>query len=285
MVRIRPIVTVAVSMLLLLASAVVCGADAPPLTLAKRWHEGIDPTGWWMSEKYDGIRGYWDGERMWSRQGQPIAIPETLRGQLPPFALDGELWSGRGRFEITSAIVRDTVPGPQWSTIRYMVFEAPGQPGPFETRLAAVRTWLAAHPSAVVQLVEQRRCAGTAQLQEFLHQVESKGGEGVVLHAAGAPYVAGRSDYLLKVKSFEDTEARVVGYNPGTGKYVGLVGSLQVVLPDGTQFALGAGLSEQERRDPPPIGSTVTFKYQGWTANGKPRFPVYWRVRELPGRN
>ncbi len=282
MARIRTFLIFTTTALLLFVSFSISAADAPPLTLLKRWHEGIDPTGWWMSEKYDGIRGYWDGKMMWSRQGQPIAIPDTFRAQLPPFPVDGELWSGRGRFEQTAAIVRDAVPGSGWSKIHYMVFEAPGHGGPFEARIAALQAWLRQHPSAAVRVVKQIRCGGKAQLLAFLHRVERKGGEGVVLHAAHAPYAAGRSDYLLKVKSFEDNEAKVVGYNPGRGKYTGMVGSLRVELPNGTRFSLGSGLSDGERRSPPPIGSIVTFKYQGLTAKGKPRFPVFWRVRELP---
>ena len=282
MARIRTFLIFAATALLLLTSFSIAVAETPPLTLLKRWNASIDPTGWWMSEKYDGIRGYWDGARMWTRQGRPVAIPAALGRQLPPFALDGELWAGRGRFAQTASIVRDASPGPGWSKIHYMVFEAPGGSGPFEARLTTVQSWLTAHPSNAIRLVEQRRCAGKAQLLAFLHQVERRGGEGVVLHAAGAPYVAGRSDSLLKVKSFEDTEATVVGYTPGRGKYTGMVGSLRVKLPNGTRFSLGSGLSDAERRSPPPVGSVVTFRYQGLTASGKPRFPVFWRIRQVP---
>lgn len=280
--RIRTHLLFVTAALLLFVSFPGWAANAPPLTLLKRWNAGIDPTGWWMSEKYDGIRGYWDGARMWTRRGQPIAIPATLRRQLPPFALDGELWAGHGRFQEAASIVRDAVPGPGWSKIHYMVFEAPGRDVPFEARMAAVRAWLKAHPSTTIVPVEQIRCAGKAQLLAFLHRVESKGGEGVVLHAAHAPYVVGRSDLLLKVKSFEDTEATVIGYNPGHGKYTGMVGSLRMELPNGARFSLGSGLSDTQRRTPPPIGSVVTFKYQGLTGSGLPRFPVFWRIRELP---
>ena len=71
-----------------------------------------------------------------------------------------------------------------------------------------------------------------------------------------------------------------MGYNPGKGKYTGLVGSLRVALPDGTRFAVGSGLSDAERETPPALGATITFKHHGWTHLGKPRVPVFWRVRE-----
>lgn len=271
--------------LLWAASCCAVAAEPPALMLATRWEAGADPAGWWMSEKYDGVRGYWDGARMLTRQGEPIAIPETLRAVLPDFPLDGELWAGHGRFEATMAAVRDSVPGPGWAAIRYMVFDAPGHGGLFEARMAAVRAWLHEHPSQSIHAVEQIPCEDEAQLRAYLREVEDRGGEGVMLRAPASPYVAGRSEFLRKVKSFEDTEAVVIGYNAGHGKYAGAVGSLQVVLPDGTQFAVGSGLSDHERREPPPLGSVITFQHQGWTARGRPRFPVYWRVRELPPGN
>jgi DNA ligase-1 len=265
---------------LLCLSSPSTAADAPSLMLATKWDATADPAGWWMSEKYDGIRGYWDGARMWTRQGEPIAVPEALRVALPDFPLDGELWMGRGRFEATASVVRDAAPGPEWEAVRYMVFDAPGVAAPFEARVAAVDAWLREHPSARVVSVAQVRCRGRAHLEAFLRDTERQGGEGVMLRGPASAYVAGRSDQLRKHKSFEDAEATVRGYNPGRGKYAGMVGSLRMELPDGARFSLGSGLSDAERRAPPPIGSIVTFRYQGWTAQGKPRFPVYWRIRE-----
>ncbi len=248
--------------------------------LATTWQKAADPGGWWMSEKFDGVRGYWDGQRMFTRQGEAIAIPDRLRTALPDFPLDGELWIGRGRFQETLATVRDAQPGAGWESVQYLVFDAPAHPGPFEARLARVEAWLREHPSAHVRVVEQVRCTGRPHLAAFLAEVERQGGEGVMLRAPGSPYTAGRSEHLRKHKSFDDTEAVVRGYNPGKGKYTGLVGSLRVELPDGTRFSVGSGLTDHDRRNPPPIGSTITFKHHGWTDAGKPRFPVFWRIRE-----
>ena len=35
---------------------------APPLLLAQSWSVDIDPAGWSLSEKLDGVRGFWDGK-------------------------------------------------------------------------------------------------------------------------------------------------------------------------------------------------------------------------------
>jgi len=272
-----PVNMVCLIWLLLFSAAAV--ADAPRLMLATRWQPGDDPTGWWLSEKYDGVRGYWDGHRMLSRGGEVIALPAPFRAALPPFAVDGELWAGRGRFAETLATVRDSEPGPGWEKIRYLIFDAPEQAGPFETRLGKVEQWLARQANAYVALATQTRCTGAAQLEQMLDRIEAQGGEGVMLRTPGSPYQSGRSPYLRKYKRFDDAEARVLGYNPGKGKYAGMVGSLNVELPDGTRFAVGSGLSDAERRNPPPVGAIITFKHHGWTRHGKPRFPTFWRTR------
>ncbi len=266
--------------LLLSLLPAVAHAGSPRLMLATPWDYDTDPAGWWMSEKYDGVRGYWDGKRMLSRGGDAIALPETLRRALPPFPLDGELWAGRGRFALTLSIVRDRQPGRGWADISYLVFDAPAAAGPFETRMDTVEAWLDDNPTERIRAVKQIRCRHGEHLQHFLDQVEAAGGEGVMLRAAASPYQSGRSVHLRKVKRFDDSEGQVIGYNPGKGKYHGMVGSLQLALPDGSRFAVGSGLSDAERHAPPPIGATVTFKHHGWTVNGKPRFPVFWRVRE-----
>lgn len=256
-------------------------AEQFQLMLAKSWNNSIDPTGWWMSEKFDGMRGYWNGKQMLTRTGKPVSLPVDWYSLLPDFTLDGELWLGRGKFAETMAIVGDRKPGPGWADITYLVFDAPSISGTFEQRLAKIDQWLSEKQPRQIRLVEQIRCQNHAHLQRFVDRIEEKDGEGAMLRAAGSLYQAGRSPDLLKVKRFDDTEAKVIAYNPGKGKYHGLTGSLRMQLPNGIQFSLGSGLSDAERRSPPPIGSIVTFKHHGWTSGSKPRFPVFWRVRQI----
>jgi DNA ligase-1 len=113
-----------------------------------------------------------------------------------------------------------------------------------------------------------------------LDAVVRAGGEGLMLHRADAPYVTGRSDALLKLKPWQDAEAIVVGYTPGKGKYQGMTGALDMEMPDGKRFRIGSGLSDALRRQPPPLGTRITYRYQQLTKNGVPRFPRYLRVRE-----
>lgn len=85
-----------------------------------------------------------------------------------------------------------------------------------------------------------------------------------MLRRPGSPYTIGRSNYVLKVKTYEDAEATVIRHLSGSGKNAGRLGSLLVELPNGIQFAIGTGFSDQERDDPPPVGSVITFKYYGF---------------------
>ena len=101
-----------------------------------------------------------------------------------------------------------------------------------------------------------------------------------MLHRDDAPYRGGRSADLLKLKPFEDAEALVVGHVPGKGKYLGMLGALVVEEQDGRRFRIGTGFSDAQRREPPPIGSQVTFKFHGRTDRGIPRFASFLRVRE-----
>lgn len=90
-----------------------------------------------------------------------------------------------------------------------------------------------------------------------------------------------RSRTLLKVKSWHDAEAVVVGHVPGKGKHKGRLGALRCTTggransPPAMWFELGTGFSDAQREAPPAIGSIVTFKYQELTPAGVPRFPVF----------
>ena len=253
--------------------------QTPPLLLANVWNPSIDPTGWWMSEKYDGLRGYWDGQKLWSRKGNPIHAPNYFLAELPhDIALDGELWIGHGKFEETMSIVRSETPDDRWNRVRYMVFDAPAANGTFEQRMQFLRENVS-EGNRFVKLVAQERCPGVTQLLAERDRVVREGGEGLMLRQPGSAYEPRRSPTLLKVKPFDDAEATVIAHEPGQGKYAGKLGALRVRTEDGKEFSIGSGLTDAERDSPPPIGTVITYRFRGLTAKGLPRFPSYLRVR------
>lgn len=270
---------------LLLATQPVVHANtllhtAPAPMLASRASGDIDVGCYLVSEKLDGVRARWDGRALWTRSGARIDVPEAFIRGWPPQAVDGELWIGRGRFQEISNLVRALRRDDRaWRTARFMAFDLPGDSSHFAKRTVRLQELVASAGSSNLDHIPQRHITSRALLDARLQRVIAEGGEGLMLHHALAPYRAGRSDSLLKLKRGQDAEARVVGYRPGKGKYVGMVGALLVVDAHGRRFALGSGLRDADRAAPPAIGSTVTFRYDGVTAKGTPRFARYLRVR------
>lgn len=254
-------------------------AAAPPILLAHVWDNETDLQGWWMSEKLDGVRAYWDGQRFLSRLGNQYFAPGWFTAGLPNFPLDGELWLDRKAFQRTVSIVRRQDQGDAWREIKFLVFDAPGHGGPFEARVRHYHDFIARGRLEFVQAHAHEPCKGVDHLRGELKRVEALGGEGLMLRRPGSAYEVGRSHSLLKVKSFFDAEARVVGHQAGAGRHRGRLGALLVELQDGTGFAVGSGLSDAERGDPPPVGSIITFRYQELSDGGVPRFPTYVGVR------
>lgn len=251
-----------------------------PLMLANVYRDGVVLAEYWVSEKYDGVRAYWDGQQLWTRHGHRIAAPAWFTRGWPAQPLDGELWAGRGRFTTaSSAAAKDSADDDTWRQLRYMVFDLPGHPGRFDERLPALAALLARHVSPSLHAVPQRRLADEAALHALLRETVRAGGEGLMLHRGDAPYRGERSDDLLKLKQHLDAEATVVSHLPGKGKYEGLVGALLVETPQGLRFKLGSGLRDADRHSPPPIGTRVTYRYLDLHPNGAPRFASFVRVR------
>ena len=266
--------------LLLLVPAGSAAAQPPSLMLATDYRAGVDVADYWVSEKLDGVRGRWDGRALWTRGGHRIDAPDWFIAGWPAVPLDGELWTGRGRFDEVSGIVRAGQRDDEaWRQVRFMAFDLPGHAGGFGERLVRLRVLLEGAGIAWLQPVPQYRVADAAALQARLQAVVSAGGEGLMLHHRDARYRAGRSEGLRKLKPHADAEARVVAHLPGRGKYTGMTGALLVERADGVRFRLGSGLTDAQRAVPPPVGSLVTYRYSGHTGNGIPRFARFLRER------
>ena len=259
----------------------IAAPPPPPLMLAQDASAGVDPAGHLVSEKYDGVRAFWDGRQLRFRSGREVAAPRWFVERLPPLPLDGELWLGRGTFDALSAAVRRVQPlDAEWRQLRYLLFDLPGAAGPFASRAAALERL--AHQLAwpPLQAVRQDAVTDRAALQRRLDAVVAGGGEGLMLHRADALHVPGRSTALVKLKPLLDAEAMVVGQVGGRGRHEGRLGALRVRTGTGIEFLLGTGFSDAEREHPPPPGSVVSFSYRGTTAAGVPRFASFLRRRE-----
>lgn len=242
------------------------------------------PIGWWASEKWDGIRALWDGEKMISRGsglGKPKVytyIPEWFRRTLPPgIPLDGEIWIGRGLFQKTSRL-STLKPGKSYSQddidsiwlgkedppVVFKVFDIPNDPRPFEKRMKYLQTivkdrkecWKKlAYPgkkSFPIQFTEQVKINSIEQLISLYKKLTTEGAEGIMLRAHGSPYETKRSKYMLKYKIKEDSECIVRGYVLGEGRLTGMLGSLRCELlkdgvPSGVFTQIGTGFTDSQR--------------------------------------
>lgn len=250
-------------------------AQKPKLFLLNNYSEDINVTSWYMSEKLDGVRAYWDGEKLISRSGKIFAAPKFFIKGFPKHELDGELWSKRGDFSNIASIVNKKEPHEGWKNLTYNIFEVPNAKGNLLERLESIK-----NKTQYLRVIEQIKVQNRDDLETFLINIEEKGGEGVVVRDGELPYYTGRDNNSLKVKNYIDEECEVIGYNKGQNKYENMTGSLVCKMDNLQIINIGSGLTNHQREIPPKIGAIIIFKYYGLTSKGNPRFPVFLRVKD-----
>ena len=234
-------------------------------------------TNWYMSEKLDGIRAYWNGKELLSKNGNKIYAPFWFIKDFPPFELDGELWTKRDDFENIQNIVLDTNPSIKWDEITYNIFEIPNEKGNFDKILEKINSWLDKNPNKFIKIIPQKICKNESELDDYLNELINKKAEGIMLKNPNLEYFNGRNENILKVKKFYDEEGLIIDLNYSKeGKFE----SLKLKLKNGIIFNLGGGFSDIQRKNPPQIGDIVTFKYYDLTKNNKPKFASFLKVRK-----
>jgi DNA ligase-1 len=247
--------------------------------LLETW-DGKDPTGWWCSEKYDGVRAWWNGREFVSRTGHVFVAPALFKARMPRVVLDGELWLGRGKFQTCSGVARGGAPD-DWASMRFMAFDVPEFDGlVLEHRLARLHAEVQLASCPWLHAVEQNKVASAAHLRQLLADVEAQGGEGLVIRRPGSRYQQGtRSTDWLRVVSVLTAEATVVGHTRGKGARGGGTGALICQMPGGQHFKVGTGLKTADIVNPPPVGTIITYGYKTLTDAGLPREPRFVCVR------
>ncbi|KAG0244086.1 hypothetical protein B0O80DRAFT_225962 [Mortierella sp. GBAus27b] len=268
--------------------------DAQQVMLAHSWTEdsGIDPTGYWMAEKLDGVRAYFDGKHFYSRAGNKFFAPPFFSQHLPKDQpLDGELWLGRGRFQQCISIVKNqkTERADEWKELTYLVFDAPKLDMVYEKRLEYLKSIMPAYGKDAIsstsstspsvppyaRFVPVQKCQSKSHLMRELGHIQTHGGEGIMLRAPRSRYEFKRSRTLLKVKTFFDEEAIVIAQVKGSGKNSHRMGHLEVKTPDGRTFSVGSGFTDAQRDRPPKVGTVITYKFQELSNKLNPRFPTF----------
>lgn len=265
---------------LLLPSWLYAKDTFPNLSLAKHFKDDMQSPSYWVSEKMDGIRCYWNGEELLTRNGNTIHAPKWFTDPLPNVELDGELWIGRGSYQLLTRIVLDKRPNlPLWEQVTFQVFDLPASSALFETRQEQLKLQVSNSLAPHLKLVVQKKMYSLPVIQNYLMELVDSGAEGVMLRTPNSPYESGRTKHLLKMKLRQDAEARVIAYQSGRGKFENMMGAIWVEMENGTLFKIGTGFDNLERKNPPPIGSDITYSYQGFTDRGLPRFASYERMK------
>jgi DNA ligase 1 len=260
----------------------ICAAP-PQVLLATVYDESKhdDISEYLVSEKFDGVRAIWTGNRLVTRKGHTINAPTWFTAPLPAIWLDGELWLALNKFTQVSGIVRTKTPNnDDWQAIRYQIFDMPDANLPFRARYKNYTELVKQLNVPHIKAVKQHHFASTELFTRYFTSVIAQGAEGVMLHRASAKYTSGRSAALLKLKPYVDAQAVVIEHLPGKGKYQGMLGAIKVITPQGRIVKIGTGFSDAQRKAPPLVGSTIMYRYQGLTKNGLPRFARFLRVRE-----
>ena len=160
-----------------------------------------------------------------------------------------------------------------------MMFDLPKHQGDFKERVNKMQHLLIQFPSPYLAMISQVTLKDVSALDNKLNEVITAQGEGLMLHLASAYYQPGRNSALMKLKKHQDAEATIIGYTEGKGKYQNQFGAIKVKTSDGIIFKIGSGFSDIQRANPPKVGTIITFKYNGLTNAGVPRFARFWRIK------
>lgn len=252
------------------------------IQLARPYTGNVDIGDYFISEKLDGIRARWTGHKLLTRNGNTIHAPRWFTQGWPDTVMDGELWTARGQFEEIASVVLSETPDNRWRDVKLMLFDLPALDKPFYQRVKAMEMLVAHTDNPYLSVIRQFTLSNNQALQSELDTITRAGGEGLMLHHKNARYTNGRSASLLKAKRYEDDEARVIAHIPGRGQFAGMLGAILVETRQGVRFKIGSGFSEAQRRQPPAIGSWITFKHYGFTSGGIPRFASFMHIRPNP---
>jgi DNA ligase-1 len=256
----------------------------PKIQHGVTYNRVADISQYYVSEKLDGVRGYWDGAKLLTRQGNVINSPSWFTQSWPASPIDGELWLDRGKFQtLLSCVSKHSAEEKKslscWKDVRFMMFDLPTHQGDFNERVNKMQHLLILIPSPYLAMISQVKLKSISDLDNKLNEVIAGQGEGLMLHLASSHYQTGRNSALMKLKKHQDAEATVIGHTEGKGKYKGLLGAILVKTADGIIFKIGSGFNDYQRAHPPKKGTIITFKYNGLTDAGIPRFARFWRIK------
>ena len=253
--------------------------------------EQIDWDNAWAQPKLDGHRAMFKDGVLYSRQGKVIDLPHVIEAVhaagLDHLHLDGELYlHGKTLQEISSLVKRQQ---PESLDLVYHVYDVVGDEA-WRDRVEQIERAYPSPTQAAVQPLIAWKVWTSEDLQACHEDNLTAGYEGTMLRWGTAGYQDGkRSKHLLKMKSFIDSEFKIIGFRRGV-PYVTSKGTFEVpvwVLDAGngeTFTATAQGDMHEKHRlwetREDHVGKQLTVKYHYLSADGIPQLPVALRFRD-----
>ena len=171
----------------------------PRIQQATIYKPVTDISQYWLSEKLDGMRGYWNGTHLLTRQGKPIHSPEWFTKNWPITTMDGELWIKRGYFQQTLSCIRKKhIDEDCWRSVHFMLFDLPKHTGTFTQRIVSMKRLTKKVNSPYLSMIKQFKVSTVEQLHKTLNEITKNNGEGLMLHYSNAQYHLGRTANIMK---------------------------------------------------------------------------------------
>ena len=281
----------------------------------------VPPLGWYASEKFDGYRCliFYDytGRLVFiSRAQKEFNVPEWFKEAMPSEkllkgrVLDGELWAGRENFQMMGTVRKKIPIDEEWLNISYNVYDITNSGKTFLDRQKDLITiakitqtsWnkksgdlpypFNKHDCPLVY-TDQKKVTSLKRMEDYYKTIIDAGGEGIMLKHPMSLYKGGRSSDMLKYKPSFDREAVIIDFNPGKGKYKGMLGGfvckplvnhdtyMTIDQDPDHEFTL-SGMDDDVRqnyKESHPAGTIINYECSGFTDKGIPRFGRYVRIR------
>jgi len=246
------------------------------LSLASNYSDKINVTGWYASDKLDGIRVLWTGRELYTRGGRKLSPPGYFTSGWPSSPLDGEMC-------LCPSLEHALLPGLLTSSkpeaylhITMYVLDAPSLNIPYKQRLVTLVSTLTPSPSPFLSLLPSKIVSSPQQVSTLLSDALSRGHEGIILKNPNVLYERKRCWGVVKVKNHLDSEITPLQLDKdwrGKDRLTGLFGDKKIHVLSGV---CGNGLADCQRaiRE----GLKITIRYCGLDAKGMPRQPVFHRI-------
>lgn len=221
-----------------------------------------------ITEKLDGMRTIMIVENgnvtFFSRQGQPITgLVEIAQDAklLPDNVYDGELlihnaddYKDRDVLQETLKIARKD--GEKRGLILHLFdmipieeFKAGESKATYRKRKEELSFIVEKLNSPYIKVVPNLYVGKDLDvIPKLLEEMNRKGKEGLMLNVSDGKYQCKRTDVLLKIKTMNIMDCRIIGFEEGTGKYEGVLGALLLDYK-GHKLRCGSGFTDEDRKE------------------------------------